>query len=386
MLNPTTTEPELRESIMRLAQFRPFGAGQLQIEGTLRNLVLAAVYEAGDAGLSSLAACRDACRTLWGVEIEIDELRSITGELCKSSRLTKAGGAFLLTEEGHGELDERVVDSDKTEGEAFAEWEIAVRALDPSISQDQIVVLREDLVAWLQQIVLRQGVEAAMLLYPEEDRGARVLAQVEQHGLDFLPKRDGPLQAIRPQALYLFIHRATPAQRSYLANLMTTAYLVASLTLDPRASEHLKQLTAGQRVYLDTNIVYAALNLQGPRAYLSASRILKLTGELGYELAVTPWTIEEMKSSLRRARNELAKTTLPPRALAELAAEATGEDNFVTAYWRKYKETGVSVEDFSIMYTELDALIERAGIKIIDQGCTAGEPGRDGDRRAGVPH
>jgi hypothetical protein len=169
----------------------------------------------------------------------------------------------------------------------------------------------------------------------------------------------------------MFLHRPTAAQRAFLANLMTTAYLVASFTLDPRASEKLQELTRGQRIYLDTNVVYAVLNLQGPQAYLSISRILKLTQDLGYELAVTKWTVDEMKYSLRDGRTKLAKTPLPPRALAEVAASATGEESFITAYWRKYKETGVTVEDFSAMYTELDALIERLGITITDQSCLA---------------
>jgi hypothetical protein len=361
----------LRQSIMRLAQFRPFGAGQLQIEATLRELVLTAAHEAGDQGLPSLAACRAACRTLWGVEIEIDELRPITAALNRQGKLANADGVFRLTPSARQELDARITQSDQAEGEAFADWEVAVRGLAAWIRPAQLDRLRDDLVTWLQQIVMRHGVEAAMLLYPEDDRGARVLAEIGQFRLDFLPDREAELQQLRPQALYLFVHRPTPSQRAYLANLMTTAYTVASFTLDPRAAAHLQALTTGQRVYLDTNIVYAALNLQGPQAYLSASRILKLTRDLGYEVAVTPWTVEEMKQSLRRARKDLAKTTLPPRALAEIAAEATGEESFVTAYWRKYKDTGVTVEDFSAMYLELDALIERLGITITSQGCTA---------------
>jgi hypothetical protein len=95
-------------------------------------------------------------------------------------------------------------------------------------------------------------------------------------------EREHALQAIRPQALYLFLYRPTAAQRTYIANLMTTAFMVASFTLDPRAAGRVQQLTAGQVVYLDTNVVYDALNLNGPRRFLSTKRILELTDpELG---------------------------------------------------------------------------------------------------------
>ncbi len=369
-LQQETVQGDLRSSITRLTQFRPFGPGRLQIEQMLRGLVLTAAYEAGDVGIGSLAGFRDACMTLWGIETEIDELRDLTAKLQEDGQLYK-DGAYRLTAEGRAVWRQRIIESDQTEGEAFADWELAVRGVAPWVQQDHLDLLREDLDQWLREIAIQHSVEAAVLLYPEDERGARVLSAIEDRGLDFLPARESRLQALRPQALYLFIHQPTPAQRAYLASLMTTAYQVASFTLDPRAAEHLHELAAGQRVYLDTNIVYAALNLQGPRAYLSAKRMLKLTTDLGYEVAVTRWTVDEMKHSLRDGRAKLAKTPLPPRALAEVAANATGEESFITAYWRKYKETGVTVEDFSAMYTELDALIERIGITITDQSCLA---------------
>lgn len=77
----------------------------------LRNLVLTAIHEAGDTGVASLAGCRDACRTLWGVDTELDELRSITATLCEQGRLTKSGGSFRLTDDARTELNERVIES-----------------------------------------------------------------------------------------------------------------------------------------------------------------------------------------------------------------------------------------------------------------------------------
>jgi len=365
-------EPQdLRASITRLAQFRPGGVGQIQIEAMLRELMLTSAYEAGETGIEALAGFRDTCLGLWGIETEIDELRDLAEKLIFEHKLVKQKNSYRLTEEARTELQERITGSDQTEGEAFADWEVALTSIAPWVEQDDLDVLRHDLDAWLRDIIVRHSIEAAMLLYPEDERGRRVLSAVEEHGIDFLPDRGEQLNELRQQALYVFLHQPTIAQRSYLTNLMTTAYMVASFTLDPRASEHVQELTKGQRIYLDTNVVYAALNLQGPQAFLSASRTLKLTANLGYELAVTRWTIDEMKHSLRDGRAKLAKTPLPPRALAEIAANATGEESFITAYWRTYKDTGVTVEDFSAMYTELDSLIERLGIAITDQSCLA---------------
>lgn len=220
--------------------------------------------------------------------------------------------------------------------------------------------------------------EAALLLSPEQDRARQLFEEIEALGFDFLPDRDARLMALRPKALYAFIRRPTVAQRTFLANLMTTAYMVAVFTLDPAAHEVVQSITRGQRIYLDTNVVYAILNLSGPTAFLSARRVLDLSRSVGYEICVTPWTVAEMKYSVRRARQKLARTTLPPRALAELAADAAGDETFVTAYWRKYKETGVSASDFLDLHEQIEPLLEQANIAVVADGCIAVERDQDG--------
>jgi hypothetical protein len=354
---------QLRTAIARIAQYRPFGSGEIQNEFALREFVLAAAHENGGA-FASLAACREICKTLWGLEIEIDELRDVMKRLQGSGHIVKDGGGYRLTSGADEALTTRVRSSTETEAKAFEEWERSVRDLASDLSEEDAACLREDLAEWLNHIITRYGLEAALLLYPEQERAASTLADIEELGMDFLPERSQELMALRPKALFAFIRRPTAAQRTYLANLMTTAYLVSVFTLAPEAHAAVQAVTSGQRVYLDTNVVYTLLNLSGPRAFLSIRRVIEMTVSLGYEVCVTPWTVEEMKKSVRSARNQLYKTALPPQALADLAAEASGDENFVTAYWRKYKETGVSPKDFLDLHEQIEALIEKAGVKI----------------------
>jgi len=315
---------------------------------------------------------------LWGLELDIDEIRSVVESLTQRGDLEEEDGGYRLTEKARGELEDRIQTSAGAEDQAFADWELSVAALDAKLTSEQIGDLRKDLEKWLQEIVTKHGVEAALILYPEHDRAQELIDSVESLGFDFLPTREDCVEQVRPKALFAFIHRATTAQRAYLANLFTTAYMVAVFTLDPEASEAVQALTQGQRVYLDTNVIYAILNLSGPRAYLSARRVLDLTQELGYEICVTPWTVAEMRKSVRLAREKLSKTTLPPRALAEIAAEASGDETFVTAYWRKFKETGVKPDHFLDFHDQIEGLLEQAGIKVENEGCVAVDRDSDG--------
>jgi hypothetical protein len=360
----------LRTSIGRIAQYRPFGSGEIQSEFALREFLLAAAHEnGGDFG--SLGACREACKALWGLDIEIDELRGVVDRLQGTGHVVKTAGGFRLTEAAAEELAGRVRGSLETQARAFDEWERGIRELEPDLVGEDAAALRDDLNVWLNHIITRYGLEAAMLLYPEQDRAAATLAGIEDLGLDFLPERSEELSALRPKALFAFVRRPTVAQRTYLANLMTTAYLMSVFTLAPEAHAALQSVTTGQRVYLDTNVIYALLNLSGPRSFLSVRRIVDLTVSLGYVVCVTPWTVEEMKKSVRSARDQLHKTTLPPQALADLAAEASGDENFVTAYWRKYKETGVSARDFLDLHEQIEPLLEKAGVEVVETSVLA---------------
>lgn len=366
-----------KRSVARIAQFQPFGSGEIRVEFSRRAFVLAAAYENG-GHLTSLAACRDVCDGLWSLELDIDEIRDVVESLVKRGDLEEDESGYRLTEKTAGELGDRVQVSTEAEAQAFSDWELAVAALDATLTAEQIEDLKKDLEKWLQEIVTKHGVEAALLLYPEHDRAQELIGSVQSQGFDFLPAREDCIEQVRPKALFAFIHKATPAQRTYLANLFTTSYMMAVFTLDPEASEAVQALTRGQRVYLDTNVIYAILNLSGPRAFLSARRVLELTRKLGYEICVTPWTVAEMRKSVKLAREKLSKTTLPPRALAEIAAEASGDETFVTAYWRKFKETGVTPNDFLDFHDQIEGLLDQAGIMVENEACLAVDRDADG--------
>jgi hypothetical protein len=370
-LTAVSATAEFKQRVSRLAVHRPYGDGELTVELVRRQLVLTAAFEAGNQGFTSLADCRESCATLWGLDLDIDELRGVVSTLTAAHRLEKTAGRFVLTDAARAELNGVVDRSKAIEATALAEWETAVRSIASELSKDDISTLRTDLLAWLQRIISHYGTEAALILYPEEERARQFFEDVEELGFDFLPKRDQSLTTARPAALYLFIRHPTAAQRAYIANLMTTAYMVAVFTLDPAAQQLVQAITRGQRIYLDTNVLYSGLNLNGPHAYLSTKRVLDMTRALGYELSVTPWTIAEMKESIRHGRDELSRTSLPPRALAEIAADAGGEGSFITAYWRKYKESGVTAKDFCDLHDQVEGLVERLGIAIVDEGCTA---------------
>jgi hypothetical protein len=374
MSQPTIDSPtSFHKSFARIAQFRPFGDGEIEVAFARRQFVLAAAVENGGS-LESVDEGQEACRTLWNLELDRDEVETELRQLVRVGKLErKPSRGYRLAPGTAIEYAEKSRGSELTQEQAIAEWAVAVRAMDPDLSEAELKDLKADLVNWVQKIIASHGMEAALVLYPEQaqERAEEFFTRIEASGCDFLANRGEKVNAVREKALYLFLRNPTNNQRSYLANLMTTAYLMAVFTIDPEAHEVVKQLTKGQVIYLDTNVVYDVLNLSGPRKYMSIKRVLELTRKLGYEIRVTPWTVSEMKHSVRKARDEISKVALPPKALADLAAEAAGDDGFLTAYWRKYKETGVRPDDFFDLHEQIEGLLEEADIQIDNEGCTA---------------
>lgn len=117
--------------------------------------------------------------------------------------------------------------------------------------------------------------------------------------------------------------------------------------------------------------MFRLLGVQGPRHVRPARTILERTIEAGYEVAVTPWTVDEFRHSLDRAREELRRHPVPPSEYADLLADATSDEDFVTAYWRQVRDSPLKVDDFYAHWREVETHLVELGIQVVSEGCTA---------------
>src|SRR5689334_17459280 len=116
------------ERVSRLAQHRPFDHDGAGLEESLRGLVLGAAT-ANDGKFSSLVECRDALRTLWDLDFEIDEIRRAVEGLASDGMATFSGGGFAVAEAVLDDLERTAQATAANEVEAFRDWEASVAAL-----------------------------------------------------------------------------------------------------------------------------------------------------------------------------------------------------------------------------------------------------------------
>jgi VIT1/CCC1 family predicted Fe2+/Mn2+ transporter len=364
-----TTATEL-SAIRSLSQYRPFEGGGESLLEAHEDIALAALAEAGGS-CETVEACRDAIETCFGIRFEDLTIAAALNRLVKSGRVSHEHDHFQLTDQEQQRLDRVAEETNEIAGEALRDWRSFLEENWP-LSADELDQLARDLGVFLTTVLRRHGAEATLLLYPDSEAAQQLYADIESDGFDFLERVEPELAQVRDFALSEFIRRPTEAQRAYLNQNLNAAYFQTVLSIDPDGAQLVAQAARGQRVYLDTNFVYRLLGVQGPRFVAPAQAILRVTQEAGYECCVTPWTLDEFRTSLKRSRDFVEKYPVPPDAYAELAANATSDENFVTAYWRKVR-SGLKPADFFEYYAAVEQHLADRGISVQAEGCTAVE-------------
>jgi predicted nucleic acid-binding protein len=362
-------------TIWRLSQYRPFERGGASAREAIDDLIKAGLAENGGS-CETLTECVDVLHTLFRINLDEVEVARSIGDLVKSGCVLRTGGRYEVSPEELVRLEAVAAESEALATEALLEWRAWLTSTWPHLNPDQLRDLEDDLRLFLHRVLSRHGIEAVLLLYPEEEEAQRLYDDLEKEGVSFIPDRDwlGQFGAdIRLAALSHFVRRPTDAQRRYLAQNLNTAYMGMLLSIDPEAAEAVREVSAGQVVYLDTNFLYRLLGIQGPRHVRPAERVLELSKEAGYRMAVTPWTVAEFRRSLDGARSFLKRYPLAPDEYAAVAAEATSDEDFITAYWRQVRGHHVEVDDFVAYYEKVESHLGALGVEVVDNGCVAVE-------------
>jgi hypothetical protein len=334
-----------------------------------RQFVLAAAHENGGR-FDSCHHCEQLIQERWGVSLEAHEIAKAIDGLQNDDKLMRLATHVELTDVATTEVSRRLLTATELEAGSLAVWEDKIRTSYPALGIAQLGQLREDLISCIHTLITDRGIEAAIVLFPEQARYKHRLEEILALRMNHLPERDPDVAILRRDAIRSFFHFTEPIQRQWFEDLLATSYLMSVLTIEPAAFERVRRLTKGQRIYLDTNILFPLFKLHGEARYSKIKRILTLSRLQGYEVCVAPWTSKEMLNSVRSAREKLKRRKSPPRndATAEL---------FLSAFRRQHRDLGRSFDEFFDFYEQVPYLLELEGVKIVSDQCEAIDHGKE---------
>jgi hypothetical protein len=354
------------QAVHNLAQYRPFQSGSADMETAHDDLVVAACQGNGGA-FTSLDACRVFISDEFRVDLEIVEIRDSRDRLETAGQAVRDAGGLSLTPVTRALLDAERAEWERARETAFAEWEVSLRKAFPVMPDEHIKILESQVQPWLDRVIALHGAEAGLLLYPAHPRAAKLEQAIRGLDLGFLPECDAKLKPHRRDAFRMLVRDPTAAQREFLGRLLNTGFYLTVMTLDPRARQLAEAEMSKVTLYLDTNFLYAVLGVGGATETFGAKRMLELCQQLGVSLRISPWTADELRTSIASSRQDVEKFARSKKTAAVMA-QVSGEKGFASAYWREASTTGTDPESFFGRFAHFQRFLDHYGIEEHPEG------------------
>ncbi|MDQ3572071.1 MAG: hypothetical protein M3383_04340 [Actinomycetota bacterium] len=368
------------EGLLHLAQYQPFTDGGLTREEVFRRMVGPTLMEAGGAVVDP-SELRDAFSAFWGVEVETAEVDGWLDHLEEVGAIERTGGGVAISPSARTLLEKRRQEFDQLSALAINEWRATLVEIEPELEDDELDALVSDLHQLIGLIVAYHGAEAAVILFPEEERSEALRATLRAKA-ETLPSRGGRCAAARRLGFARLFGAPTDAQRRFLADRLDHGFFAVVGTLRPEAAAIMKEELRNQRIYLDTNVLIPALGLANRKINESTRRLLRLTLDLEIEIAVTPWTLDELRHSLDRASSEVTRNGLPARQYAGILAAAARQEggvSLVEGFYESYAVNGSGPGDWFRKAAQIEPRLAELGITLVADGVLAVEK-QDRDR------
>ena len=288
------------------------------------------------------------------------------------SKLVSDGKIIISTSQRYSleikrleEIRKKNSESKKFEDKIFSDWLVIISTKHPNLSDSDKRCLVSDLQLYLNKIFLQHGAECVTLIYPDEEKVNDLLDTYSIENLDeMFPDRSEQLRNIRQAEFPLFLRQLDNDKKTYFAGLLDGTFVYNLIQVDPQTQKFIQDNYKNYRLYLDTNVLYSLFDLQDKRRSTSVEEAIKLAKSFGMKVVVSARTVDEMKKSISHKKDLLLKSPEIKRELAEVGADISEEENFITAYWRAFHNTGISKNDFIEKFTHVSELLLAKNIPI----------------------
>lgn len=330
----------MAESVsMRLAHLVPCGEN-LAVDVTA-DLILNALYEGSKP--INIDTLGESMRVSFGVTILPQQIQSELDVLLSQDHIIKVGDGYVLSSKSEEQLQHLHTQQKNLKNSAIDSWRERLLQSEPYyLDDEEAKTLADDLVAFLNTLFVRHGAESIRLISGTQNS---VIDFDILGALACLPKRSQKLLEIRQVEFPRFVITQEPSEIRFLVSLIKKAVTYLSGVCDPSVISVLRERLKDKRVYLDTNVVYRLLGLQGTDNQVSIESTVNLLNSYGVKIILHNKTAEELSKRLHYDAKILKKYSIHPD-LARVGTKYRSDDNYISTYWAQTSKTGISVQDF----------------------------------------
>ncbi len=341
---------------MRLAHLVPCGEN-LAVDVTA-DLILNTLY--ADSKPMNIDTLSESMRIGFGVTILPHKVQSELEVLLSQDHIIRVADGYILSLESEAQLQRLHTQQKNLENSAIDSWHERLLQSEPYyLDDEEAKMLADDLIAFLNTLFVRHGAESIRLISGTENS---VIDFDILGALACLPKRSQKLLEIRQIEFPRFLITQEPSEIRFLANLIKKAVTYLSGVCDPSVINLLRERLDDRRVYLDTNVVYRLLGLQGTENQLSMESTVNLLNSYGVKIILHNKTVKELRKRLDYDAKTLRKFSIHPD-LARVGTRYRSDDNYISTYWAQTSKTGISVQDFIEHNKHFMDIIQQYGVE-----------------------
>lgn len=350
-------------ALRRLAHLMAGGENQHTLDSAHDFLIEQALLERGKE--KSVKEIREGITSLFLLRFSNEEVKDSIDRLIREGKVIEKKSHYTLEVEREGALRKINSDTKAQEKKIYADWLEKIARKYSTLPTDDKEILRKDLQEYLNKIFLQHGAECSILIYPEKSNPT-FIAGISGGEIDkILLARAPQISEIRQVEFPAFLQDIDSEKRQYFSRLLDGTFIYNIVQADSSVIHALREQLSNYVFYLDTNVIYAVLELHSPKKASTMEKAFNIGKTFGINFVVSSRTIEEMQKSIELKSKELMSTPDIRQDLAEESADISEEENFVTSYLRSYARTGITKEDFIAKLQHIPELLKAKGISII---------------------
>jgi hypothetical protein len=324
---------------------------------SIKNIVVDALFSSN--GFLNEADLNQFIESSFGILIQKKQLEEAIIKLKQEGAITAESGTIHLNDALFVDMKEKHSDDIKLKEKAISNW---VQKYNISVEDKSLFPLIFDCVdAFVNSVFIKHGVISYSLIAGNETANP---FEIEAIAKNILENADPRISTLIGDNLKMIL--ASPFDEDtlkYLKNSSKKAVYYLSSIIPENTIHSLEERLKNLVVYLDTNVIYRLLELQGNRRYQDVCDVISFCQDKGVKIKISAKTYEELETTLRWDGRRILQWEIDT-ALAKRGFELRTDDNYISAFWDATSKTGITARDFNEKYKYPSILIESFNIEI----------------------